>query len=192
MERKEMLEKLKGKLSDKRFVHSIGVEYTAACLAMTYKADLQKARIAGLLHDCAKCLTTEEKLKKAEKFGLNINKSERQDPELLHGKLGAYFAKTKYGVTDKEILDAITYHTTGRPEMTLMDKIIFVADYIEPNRKIIKELPEIRQEAFTDIDKAIVHILKNTLDFLREKTDIIDEMTEKTYIYYLNLLGDKL
>ena len=71
MERKEMLEKLKGKLSDKRFVHSIGVEYTAACLAMTYKADLQKARIAGLLHDCAKCLTTEEKLKKAEKFGLN-------------------------------------------------------------------------------------------------------------------------
>jgi predicted HD superfamily hydrolase involved in NAD metabolism len=183
---------LKENLNEERYEHSLGTADCAKMLAEKYGIDTEKAYFAGLIHDCAKCLTTEEKLKKAEKFGLNINKSERQDPELLHGKLGAYYAKTKYGVTDREILDAITYHTTGRPEMTLMDKIIFVADYIEPNRKIIKELPEIRQEAFTDIDKAIVHILKNTLDFLREKTDIIDEMTEKTYIYYLNLLGDKL
>ena len=184
MERKEMLEKLKGKLSDKRFVHSIGVEYTAACLAMTYKADLQKARIAGLLHDCAKCLATEEKLKKAEKFGLNINKSERQDPELLHGKLGAYYAKTKYGVTDKEILDAITYHTTGRPEMTLMDKIIFVADYIEPNRCNIPGLDEIRKTAFVDLDETIVMICANSIEYLKRSSKEIDAKTLETYEYY--------
>ena len=66
-----------------------------------------------------------------------------------------------------------------------MDKIIFIADYIEPNRKMIFELPEIRQEAFTDIDTAVLHILKNTLEYLDGKTDIIDEMTEETYKYYL-------
>ena len=187
MDRKEMLDKLSSKLTEKRYVHSLGVEYTAACLAMRYGADLQKARIAGLLHDNAKCLLTEDKLKKSEKLGLPINESERANPDLLHGKLGAYYAKEKYGVKDKEILDAITYHTTGRPEMTLMDKIIFVADYIEPNRKIIFELPEIRKEAFTDIDTSIVHILKNTLEYLDGKTDIIDEMTEKTYKYYIGI-----
>lgn len=187
MERSEMLDKLKGKLTEKRYVHSIGVEYTAACLAMRYGADVQKARLAGLLHDNAKCLPTDDKLKKCEKLKLPINSSERANPDLLHGKLGAYYAKEKYGVKDQEILDAITYHTTGRPGMTLMDKIIFVADYIEPNRKMIFELPEIRKEAFTDLDSCVLHILKNTLEYLDGKTDIIDEMTEKTYNYYAGI-----
>ena len=187
MERKDMLDKLKSKLTEKRFIHSIGVEYTAACLAMRYGADVQKARIAGLLHDNAKCLPIEDKLKKCEKFDLPINECERKNPDLLHGKLGAYYAREKYGIKDQEILDAITYHTTGRPAMTLIDKIIFVADYIEPNRKIIFELPEIRMEAFTDIDECVIHILKNTLEYLDGKTDIIDEMTEKTHKYYTEL-----
>ena len=187
MDRNDMIEKLKGKLTEKRLIHSFGVEYTAACLAMRYKADIQKARIAGLLHDNAKCLPTEDKLKKCEKFKLPINDFERANPDLLHGKLGAYYAREKYGVSDEEILDAITYHTTGRPAMTLMDKIIFVADYIEPNRKVIFELPQIRKEAFVDIDATVLHILKNTLEYLDGKTDIIDEMTEETYKYYLKL-----
>ncbi|MBQ6230088.1 MAG: bis(5'-nucleosyl)-tetraphosphatase (symmetrical) YqeK [Eubacterium sp.] len=187
MDRNDMIDKLKGKLTEKRLIHSFGVEYTAACLAMRYKADIQKARIAGLLHDNAKCLPTEDKLKKCEKFKLPINDFERANPDLLHGKLGAYYAREKYGVSDEEILDAITYHTTGRPAMTLMDKIIFVADYIEPNRKVIFELPQIRKEAFVDIDATVLHILKNTLEYLDGKTDIIDEMTEETYKYYLKL-----
>ena len=84
------------------------------------------------------------------------------------------------------ILDAIRYHTTGRPEMTLLDKIIFVADYIEPNRKPIKEIDIIRQEAFIDIDRCIIHILKNTLEYLQETTIDIDYMTQMTYNYYVN------
>ena len=187
MDRNDIIDNLKGKLTEKRLIHSFGVEYTAACLAMRYKADIQKARIAGLLHDNAKCLPTEDKLKKCEKFKLPINDFERANPDLLHGKLGAYYAREKYGVSDEEILDAITYHTTGRPAMTLMDKIIFVADYIEPNRKVIFELPQIRKEAFVDIDATVLHILKNTLEYLDGKTDIIDEMTEETYKYYLKL-----
>ena len=183
-DRDEAVKKLKKKLSDKRFVHSIGVEYTAACLAMTYGYDVEKARIAGLLHDNAKCFTEEEKLKKAKKFGISINSSEYANPDLLHGKLGAYYAKEKFGIKDQEILDSIIYHTTGRPKMTLLDKIIYVADYIEPNRKMLDELPAIRKEAFTDLDKCVLHILRNTLEYLWTRDYAIDELTQETYDYY--------
>ncbi|MCR5292135.1 MAG: bis(5'-nucleosyl)-tetraphosphatase (symmetrical) YqeK [Eubacterium sp.] len=184
MDRDDMIRRLKSKLNEKRFIHSIGVEYTAANLAFRYGVDVKRARIAGLLHDCAKCIPTDEKLKKAVKLGLPINSSEKANPDLLHGKLGAYYAREKYGIKDEEILSAITYHTTGKPDMTMLEKIIFVADYIEPNRKVIFELPVIRKEAYQDIDKAVIHILKNTLDFLDGKSDVIDEMTEKTYQFY--------
>ncbi len=186
MDRAEMLVKLKNKLSPKRYVHSIGVEYTAGALAMAYGEDVNRARLAGLLHDCAKGYSNDEKLKKALKFKLPVSDTERENPDLLHGKLGAYYAKEKYGVTDAGVLSAITYHTTGHPDMSLLDKIIFVADYIEPNRKMIFELPEIRYEAFHDLDKAVVHILKNTLDYLDGKHVVIDEMTEKAYQFYVN------
>ena len=184
MEREEMLIYIKKKLTPKRYVHSIGVEYTAASMAFVHGEDVQRARIAGLLHDCAKCIPVEEKLKKAEKFELPISECERQNPDLLHGKLGAYYARKKCGVTDEEILSAITYHTTGKPGMTLLEKIIFVADYIEPNRRMIRELPEIRKEAFTDLDACIVHILRNTLEYLDEKDTVIDDLTRKTYEFY--------
>ncbi len=186
MDRSEMIKKLKQKLNEKRFVHSVGVEYTAANLAYVHGADVEKARIAGLLHDCAKCLTSEEKYRKAKKHSLPINRSEKANPDLLHGKLGAYYAKRKYDVRDEEILSAITYHTTGHPGMSLLDKIIFVADYIEPNRKPVKELDIIRKEAFEDLDKCVIHILKNTLDYLNSKNAIIDETTEQTYFYYVD------
>ena len=186
MNRDEMIKKLKGKLNDKRFVHSVGVEYTAATLAFVHGADVEKARIAGLLHDCAKCLPAEEKLRKAKKHGLPINRSEKLNPDLLHGKLGAYYAKRKYDVKDDEILSAITYHTTGHPDMTLLEKIIFVADYIEPNRKMVKDMEEIRKEAYEDIDKCIIHILKNTLDYLNSKKYVVDEITEQTYYFYVD------
>ena len=185
-DRAEAVKRLKKKLTEKRFIHSVGVEYTAACLAMKYGADVEKARIAGLLHDNAKCLPTEEKLSKAKKYNLPISSSELENPDLLHGKLGAYYAKEKYGISDPEILSAITYHTTGKPDMSLMDKIIYVADYIEPNRKMLVELPEIRREAFEDIDVCILHILKNILNYLNTKDVVIDDLTEETYNYYIN------
>ncbi len=181
-----MISRLKSKINDRRFEHSLGVEYTAACMAMVHGADIEKARIAGLLHDCAKCLPTKEKLEKARKHKLAISKFEEKNPDMLHGKLGAYYAKSRYEIDDEEILDAITYHTTGRPNMTLLDKIIFVADYIEPNRKELKDMDLIRQEAFIDIDKCVIHILKNTLDYLNNSTNEMDFMTQLTYNYYVN------
>ena len=136
-------------------------------------------------HDCAKGLPTKTKLEKARKHGLPVSKYEEKNPDMLHAKLGAYYARYKYDVVDQVILDAITYHTTGRPNMTLMDKIIFVADYIEPNRKMLPEMEEIRKEAFTDLDACVIHILKNTLDYLNRTTAEMDYMTQKTYDFYV-------
>lgn len=182
-----MISKIKDKINDKRFIHSIAVEYTAASIAMTLSADVEKARIAGLLHDCAKGLSTKEKLDKAKKFGLLISSYEKENPDMLHGKLGAYYAKHKYNVDDEDILNAITYHTTGRPNMSLLEKIIFVADYIEPNRPKLPNIEEIRYKAFHDIDACVVQISEDTLNYLKEKGVAIDEMTQKTYDYYKNL-----
>lgn len=185
MNREKILDRLKSKINDKRFEHSIGVEYTAACLAFVHGADLEKARLAGLLHDCAKGIPTKEKLEKAKKHGLSINQFEMSNPDLLHAKLGAYYAKAKYNVADEDVLNAIASHTTGRPGMSLLEKIIFVSDYIEPNRKPIYELDIIRKEAFEDIDKCVIHILKNTLNYLEQTNVQIDVMTQKTYDFYV-------
>lgn len=186
MNRDKMMVRLKSKISDKRFEHSLGVEYTAACMAMAHGADVEKARLAGLLHDCAKGLPTSEKLEKARKHNIPVNKFEEKNPDMLHAKLGAFYARYKYDVTDEEILDAIRYHTTGRPNMSLLEKIIFVADYIEPNRKMVRDMEEIRKEAFLDIDQCVLHILKNTLEYLNSTTMDVDYTTQMTYNYYLN------
>lgn len=186
MTREKMISRLKTKINEKRMEHSLGVEYTAACMAMVHGADVEKARIAGLLHDCAKGLPTREKLEKARKHGLAVSKYEEKNPDMLHAKLGAFYARYKYDVTDEEILDAICYHTTGRPNMSLLEKIIFVADYIEPNRKTLKEMDIIRKEAFEDLDKCVIHILKNTIDYLETSMNEMDYMTQMTYNYYVN------
>ena len=185
MDRTEMREKLEKKLTQKRYEHSLGVEYVSGCLAMVYGADVEKALTAGLLHDCAKCLTGDEKIARCTKLGLPVSDVEKKNPELLHAKLGAYYARTKYGVTDENILSAIEFHTTGKPDMNVLEKIVFVADYIEPNRRPLNEIAEIRKEAFTDIDTCIVHILKNTLSYLETSTAQTDEMSVKTYEYYV-------
>ncbi|MDO5127215.1 MAG: bis(5'-nucleosyl)-tetraphosphatase (symmetrical) YqeK [Eubacteriales bacterium] len=186
MNHEKMMERLKTNIKAKRFEHSLGVEYTAACLAYVHGADVEKARIAGLLHDCAKGIPTKEKLEKALKHGLPVNSFEKNNPDLLHAKLGAYYARYKYEIKDIDILNAITYHTTGRPDMSLLEKIIYVADYIEPNRKPIDELDIIRKEAFIDLNICIVHILKNTLEYLESTNTDIDIMTQKTYEYYVS------
>ena len=158
--------------------------YTAACLAMRYGADIQKAEVAGLLHDCAKCIPDEEKLQKCEKHHLPISDAERKNPSLLHAKLGAYYARQKYGITDEEILGAITWHTTGKPEMTLLEEIVFIADYIEPDRDRAPNLEEIRTLAFTDLKTAVGAVLAGTLAYVGKRQDALDETTVAAYEYY--------
>ncbi|MCI6858937.1 MAG: bis(5'-nucleosyl)-tetraphosphatase (symmetrical) YqeK [Eubacterium sp.] len=181
---KEIKEDLKRKLSPKRYEHTLGVEYTAACLALRYGADMEKARLAGLLHDCAKYLSAKDKVSACENYGIPISDYERKNPELLHAKLGACFANEIYGVTDPEILSAITWHTTGCPSMSVMEKIIFIADYIEPNRNQAEDLPIVRPMAFKDLDACLLRILEDTIDYLAGKKSVTDPMTQKTFEYY--------
>lgn len=186
MDRIKMREHLENKLTKKRYEHSIGVSYTAAALAMVHGVDTEKAAIAGLLHDCAKCYSPEEKLKRCKKNKLSINKYEKKNPELLHAKLSAYYAREKYEVCDEEILSAITWHTTGKADMSVLDKIIYIADYIEPNRKMLPQMDEIRREAFMDLDVCLVHILKNTIQYLMVRDpESIDSITLETYEFYV-------
>ena len=167
-----------------RFEHTMGVEFTAAALAMRYDESIYDARAAGILHDCAKCISDEKRLAICDKNGIAVTDIGRRNPFLLHGKAGAYLAETKYGVKDQNIFNAIQFHTTGREAMSTLEKIIFVADYIEPGRKQVPGLSEIRKLAFIDLDEAVLQILENTLDYLRNSGGEIDPMTEVTCNYY--------
>lgn len=179
------IRKAMAKMQDaKRYEHTLGVAYTATALAMCHGVSLKNAELAGLLHDCAKCLTDEKRLSICEKHNISINDIERRNPFLLHAKVGSYLAMEEYHVYDLDIINAILNHTTGRPGMSQLEKIVFVADYIEPNRKNAPNLTEIRKLAFEDLDQAMVRILRDTLLYLESTEGEIDPMTRKTYDYY--------
>lgn len=178
---------LSTKLKKERFEHTIGVMYTAASLAMCYGENIQDALTAGLLHDCGKYCSSKEQVKLCQKYGIELTASEMEMPALIHAKLGAYLAEHEYDIHDRHILDAITYHTTGRPEMTMLEKIIYIADYIEPNRKIIPGLEEIRSIVFQDIDRAVCLSAKNTVRYLKDGGKAVDPATVSTYEYYKSL-----
>ena len=183
--------KLKKELDNGRFQHTLGVMYTAAALAMAHDADVVKAQVAGLMHDCAKCLSDEERIHICKKHQIPISKVEKKAPHLLHGKVGAYLAKKEYGIQDSEILHAISVHTTGCKEMSLLDKIIFVADYIEPGRDKAPRLAEIRKVAFEDIDACVLMILEDTIQYVSKHQDEMDDTTIETYTYYKKLIKER-
>lgn len=188
---KKIKKYLKKHLTKERYHHTVGVAYTAMSMAMKYNPQpdnnefMIKAEIAGLLHDCAKCMDNDKKIRICNKNQISYSKIEAENPYLLHGKVGAYIARKEFDILDEDIFNAITWHTTGRPDMSLLEKIIFVADYIEPSRRPIPELNLIRQLAFTDINQAVIKILENTLKYLNEKGSPIDDMTQKTYDSYI-------
>ncbi len=174
-----------------RFEHTLGVTYTATSLAMCHGGDVRRAQIAGLLHDCARNIDNQKKISICEKHNIEINEVERKNPFLLHAKAGSYLAMQKYGIRDEDIIQAILNHTTGRPGMSLLEKIIYVADYIEPGRKKAPNLAAVRKEAFHDLDKALLMILEDTLAYLDAMADATDPMTRKTYEFYQNTLKNE-
>lgn len=185
IELRKIRKAMKKSLDAKRFEHTLGVEYTSAALAMRYGADIKNAQLAGLLHDCAKCLTDEKRLSICEKHNISINDVERRNPFLLHAKVGSFLAMEEYRVYDPDVINAILNHTTGRPGMSLLEKIVFVADYIEPGRKQAPNLKQIREMAFVDLDKTLIMILGDTLAYLEITDGETDPMTQKTYEYYM-------
>lgn len=187
----KMQKKLKKYVDEERYIHTMGVMYTAAALAMCHGEDIERAQVAGLLHDCAKCIPNNKKLKLCHQQGIPVTKTEENAPYLLHAKLGAYIAKEKYHISDTEILSAIECHTTGKPDMTLLEKIIFISDYIEPQRSKASNLNEIRRLAFWDIDKAVYITMRDTLRYLEQAKTSLDNQTVVAYNYYKDIIRER-
>ena len=181
---KKMQKKVKKYMDEDRYAHTMGVMYMCAALAMVHGEDLMSAQVAGLLHDFAKCMPNDKKLKVCLKNKIAISETEKKNLFLLHAKLGAYLAHKKYGVNDDDILNAIRYHTTGRPSMSKLEKIVYIADYIEPLRTKASNLPMIRKMAFSNLDETMYLILRDTLEYLDETSDVLDPLTKIAYKYY--------
>lgn len=183
---------LKEDIKPKRFRHTMGVVDIAVRLALQWGCTPEKARLAALLHDCAKYIDIEHKIALCAKFDVSVSDIEINNPELLHAKAGALLAYENYKIIDTDILSAIYYHTTGKPEMSLLEQIIYVADYIEPGRKHSDKLPEYRELAMLNLNKVTALILKDNMEYLQIKhidnQTLIDPMTLETYEFYKKYL----
>ena len=175
---------LEQKLKPSRFLHCLGVAETAEHLAYEYDYPKDIAYVAGLLHDCAKYMSAKELLSYAKEHDIEVLEGDIKAPHLLHAPVGAYMAKHVFGINDPEICHSILVHTTGCPNMSLLDKIIFVADYIEPNRDKAPRLDELRKQSDYDIDKVIVMILEDTISYIKSQGAFMDLRTLDTYNYY--------
>ncbi len=171
-----ILSEVKLVLSKERFDHSLGVMQTARSLALRHGADPEKASLAGLVHDYARDLGDEVLLDKAQEFGLIITPMERAFPKLLHGPVAAQLIERELGIDDKGILSAVARHTTGGPDMALLDKIIYVADYIEPGRSFPGVI-RLRQAAWESIDQGLLLSFESTIRYLMERKLPIDPKT---------------
>ena len=181
MDLKEQIKKdLKEILSEKRYNHSLGVMEMACELAKLYDVDIEKAMLAGLLHDNAKEMSPEELLNYVDENDIKISEVERINTKILHGKVGADIAKKKYGISE-DIQKAIEYHTTTNPNMTTLDKIIFVADKIELNRtSATYDIEAERELAKKDLDATVIFIINSNITSLIQKDKLINEESIQT------------
>lgn len=181
-------EKLRQLLDRERFKHTLSVEKTARQLAKIYGADETRAAQAALLHDCAKFMTGKELLIKAKKHGIKFHSSFERQPHLLHGPVSAFIAMERFGVRDKGVLAAIRNHTSGRPGMSRLEEIIYLADHIEPGRDY-KNVGKMRRTAKKDINKTIALVAGEMLKYLLSMDMDIYPATLTTRNYYLNKAG---
>ncbi len=182
-----MERKLQSALSLERYIHTMGVVKTAVKMAEFYNVDKNKAYAAALLHDCAKDYPADMKRRFCKEFHVPVDEIMLNQIDLTHSFLGAEVAKREYGVTDEEILDAIRFHTTGRINMTMLEKIIFIADYIEPKRKSFDGLEKARELAFIDTDKAMKFILEEVIEYIKERKMQLHPLSLEALEYYKNL-----
>lgn len=164
---------LREKLDDYRFLHSLNVAESAAMLALMYGGDEEKAYFAGLVHDIMKNATKEEQLQIMEKGDIILSRTEKNNPKLWHAMAGECYLRTELGITDKEILSAVRYHTTGKAGMSLLDKIIYIADYISAERNY-PDVNVMRELAITkDLDEAALYALKYSFTSLSQQERLI-------------------
>ena len=170
-------------LKPKRMPHVLGTEQEAVRLAERYGADVTKARIAALLHDCTKKLDMDEQLALCRHYGIPLDELEQKALKLLHSKTGAAIARDVFAVDD-DVYNAIMYHTTGKPDMTLLEKIIYLADYIEPTRDF-PGVEALRRTVYEDLDRGLLMGLTMTIDEMEEMGNPVHHMTRDARDYLM-------
>lgn len=183
MNREQALECVKTQLTEHRYTHTIGVMETSISLAETYGADVEKAELAAIFHDYAKFRPLEEmkEIILREKMPLMLLE---YSPELWHAPVGAFLVEKEVGISDRDVLSAIKFHTSGRADMTLLEKVVYVADYIEPGRRF-PGVDEVRDLAKDSLDLALIQAVKNTVIFLMKKNQPVYPETMETYNFLI-------
>lgn len=179
MDRQKGLDIVKGQLTEHRYIHTCGVMETAVTLARQYGADIKKAETAAIFHDYAKFRDKTEMRQLIESEGLPADLLE-YNSELWHAPAGAILVKKETGIMDEEVLNAIRWHTSGCDHMSTLDKVIYLADYIEPGRQF-PGVEEVRDLAEESLDKALMKALQNTIMFLMKKNQAVYPDTFRFY-----------
>lgn len=181
----QIIEYLKEKLKKSRYEHSLSVRDTAIKMAKIYNADVKKAGTAGLVHDCAKYMSNGQILSIAEQNGMEVDEVARANPQLLHGSIAAVIAKNIMGICDEDILSAVKYHTTGKKNMNILEKIVYISDYIEPLRDF-PGVEELREKALTDLNGALLDAFNNTIKVVISRNQLLhlNTIQGRNYLIY--------
>lgn len=176
---------IRSRMGDYRFNHSINVSKSAVELAKKYGADIDKAEIAGILHDCCKEIGGEQMLQIINDSGIILDVAEKNSPKLWHSIAGSCYVRDVLKIADEDIINAVRYHTTGRENMSLLEKIVFLADFISAEREY-EDVEVMRKKAFCNLDDAMLYALKFTISSLVSRNLIVHHNTVKCYNDVLN------
>ena len=176
--------------NERRYWHSISVALTAVNLAEIYGANKDDCLVSGILHDYCKNMTLDELFSNCEKYSVELSEEDRMADGCIHGFLASKMCKAKFDIND-EVYNAIYFHTCGKPDMTILEKIIYIADFIEPLRRFRDKVSDVRKLAFTDIDSAVVMASEASVSFLTKREKFIHSNTLKTLEYYKNEISKR-
>jgi len=174
---------LKTHLNVQRYEHSLRVRDTSVKMAEFYSADREKARLAGLVHDCAKDMSASQLKELVSKHGYTIDEVCKYSSAIMHGLGGAIIAKEVMGIEDEDVLNAVTYHTTGRKGMSILEKIIYLADYIEPMRNF-PMVEKLRDLSYKSLDEALLLSFNNTINYVIARGQLLhyDTIAARNYL----------
>lgn len=181
----EIHDYLQKNLSRDKYEHSVNVSIEAGKLAACYDYDMERAKLSGLIHDCAKDLSIDKQKQYAKKCGFFVDDLIYKIPEIIHAPASVYISKNIFGVTDIDILSAIRYHATGKENMSIIEKIIYIADIIEPGRRF-DGVGKIKETAYKDLDEALLLALDSTIIYIVEKKSILHPDTIKARNFVLD------
>ena len=188
----DIKQKLNKMLPEKRVIHSLNVAECAVKLCEIYNYDKEKAYIAGMVHDCAKYLDKDEVNYYVNKYDIPLDEFEKDSLALSHSIIGAYIAEYEFNIKDKEIISAIRYHTTGKVNMTLLEKIIYMSDLIEVDRNF-PYVDELRKLVYNKkLDEALLLSFDNTIKFVIDNKQIIHPRTVSARNYIMKTLIKKM